>query len=156
MSDQSASSDLGMAPPPEPAPSTPITMDMSFDDAMLAKTQRLADPAWRDKYMNGDVGCKAEMDALMHALTPKQPQPSDPTSLEQAIDWLRERADIPESVATQIRDNVPVSAQEYRLAQQMKEKLFRDKSWVAKYLDGDRDAATQIALVNVILSSRVK
>ena len=95
------------------------------------------------------------MDALVQALTPKTPMPSDPSSVEQAIDFLRERADIPEQVADQLRKNMPVSAQEYRLAEQLKGKLFRDRSWVKKYLDGDREAATQIALVNVILSSRV-
>jgi hypothetical protein len=154
MSDQSASNDLGLQP--APAPAVPIVPDMSFDDAMLAKSQRLADPAWRDKYVAGDVGCKAEMDALMQALTPKRPQPTDPTSAEQAIDFLRERADIPENVADQIRNNEPVTFQERRLAEQMRAKLFRDKSWVQRYLDGDREAATQIALINVILSSRVK
>jgi hypothetical protein len=128
---------------------------MSYDDAALAKAQRLGDPAWRDRYMAGGIAEKAEMDALVQALTPKAPLPSDPTSVETAIDHLRAHADIPEEVAQQLRDNKPVSIAEYRLAEQMKVKLFRDKAWVQRYLDDDRQAATEIALVNIILSSKV-
>jgi hypothetical protein len=119
MTDQPASvaNDLGLTTPTAQPSTTPVVPDMSFDDALLAKNQRMADPAWRDKYLAGDVGAKAEMDALVQALTPKQPMPSDPSSVEQAIDFLRERADIPEQVADQLRKNMPVSAQEYRLAQ---------------------------------------
>ena len=58
-------------------------------------------------------------------MTPKTPVPADPSNVEQAF------------------------------AEQLKGRLFADKSWVRKYLDGDREAATQIALVNVILSSKV-
>jgi hypothetical protein len=147
--------DLGMAPPAAPSPATPVTPDMSYDDAMAAKTRLLGDASWRARYVDGDVNAKAEMDALMVALTPKQPVPSDPASVEQAIDFLRERADIPEAVAQQLRDNRPVTMLERKLCEQMKGRLFADKAWVKRYLDGDRDAARQVAMINIILSSRV-
>ena len=59
--------DLGLtAPAAQPSP-TPVVPDMSFDDAMIAKNQRMADPSWRDKYLAGDVGAKAGMEALVQA-----------------------------------------------------------------------------------------
>jgi hypothetical protein len=71
-----AANDLAITAPAQSSPAAPVTADMPFDDALLAKNQRIADPAWRNKYMAVDVGCKAEMDALVQALTPKQPMPS--------------------------------------------------------------------------------
>ena len=75
--------DLGIAPAPAPtAPATPVVPNMSYDDAPVAKSQRMADPGWRGRYMKGGIAEKAEMDHLMAALSPRQPMPSDPSSVE--------------------------------------------------------------------------
>jgi hypothetical protein len=144
--------DLGIAPAPAPtAPATPVVPNMSYDDAPVAKSQRMADPGWRGRYMKGGIAEKAEMDHLMAALSPRQPMPSDPSSVEQVIDHLRERANISEQVANQIRQNLPISAPE-----QLKDRLFRDREWVKRYLDGGIQEAETMALINVNLSLPVR
>jgi hypothetical protein len=72
------------------------------------------------------------------------------------IDHARSRADISEEVAQQIREGRPVSQTERRLAEQHKEKLFRDKAWIARYLDGGRAEATELMLVNIVLAAPVR
>ena len=144
--------DLGIAPAPAPtAPATPVVPNMSYDDAPVAKSQRMADPGWRGRYMKGGIAEKAEMDHLMAALSPRQPMPSDPSSVEQVIDHLRERANISEQVANQIRQNLPISAPE-----QLKDRLFRGREWVKRYLDGGIQEAETMALINVNLSLPVR
>jgi hypothetical protein len=101
--------------------------------------------------MKGGIAEKAEMDHLMAALSPRQPMPSDPSSVEQVIDHLRERANISEQVANQIRQNLPISAPE-----QLKDRLFRDREWVKRYLDGGIQEAETMALINVNLSLPVR
>ena len=38
----------------------------------------------------------------------------------------------------------------------MKAKFFRDKAWVQRYLDGGREEATKLAMINIILSLPVR
>jgi hypothetical protein len=111
----------------------------------------MADPGWRRRYMKGGIAEKAEMDHLTAALSPRQLMPSDPSSVEQVIDHLRERANISEQVANQIRQNLPISAPE-----QLKDRLFRDREWVKRYLDGGIQEAETMALINVNLSLPVR
>lgn len=101
--------DPGVAAP------TPSAPEMPYDEALSRKQERLADPVWRDKYYNGDVECRAEMDRIVRGLTPKQ-SVTDPASIEDLIDTWRSRADIPESVADQIRTQMPVSPSERKFA----------------------------------------
>ena len=67
------------------------------------------------------------------------------------IDHLRERANISDQVANQIRQNLPISAPE-----QLKDRLFRDREWVKRYLDGGIQEAETMALINVNLSLPVR
>jgi hypothetical protein len=141
------------------APNGPVAdllPQMSPEAATSKKNELFANQEWRNKYYNGDATARSEMDAIVRALTPAQPAPADPSSREQFIDWIRNYAEISEEVAEQIRSDRPVSAHEHRLAQQRKETMMRDKEWCKLYLDNDRDARTEMALVNIILSSRVR
>jgi hypothetical protein len=83
---------------------------MSFDDALLAKSQRMADPV--RACTRASISARQPTSPAKYFdrhCTPKEPLPSHPSNVEQAIDFLRERADIPEQVADQLRKNMPVS-----------------------------------------------
>jgi hypothetical protein len=61
-----------------------------------------------------------------------------------------------EDVLEQVRAGKPVSEQEYTLAQHKKTSLMQDKAWVAKFLDGDQDARRTMAMISIILGSKIK
>ena len=45
--------------------------------------------------------------------------------------------------------------EERRNALFAKERNFKDKAWVQRYLDGDRAANSEMTLINITLASRV-
>ena len=49
----------------------------------------------------------------------------------------------------------PVNADERQRALEMKDQLFRDKKWVAAYLDGSRFENSQMVNLNLVLSAKV-
>jgi hypothetical protein len=61
-----------------------------------------------------------------------------------------------EDVLEQVRSGKPVSEQEYTLAQHKKTSLMQDRAWVQKYLDGDQDARRTMAMISIILGSKIK
>jgi hypothetical protein len=63
---------------------------------------------------------------------------------------------ISDAVADQIRNDLPVSPAEYKLASQRKDQLFRDQAWIGRYNAGDRQAVNDLALINIILASRIR
>jgi hypothetical protein len=64
-------------------------------------------------------------------------------------------ADLPPEVVQQLRDQTPVSPQEYERATQEKARLMKDREFTKRLLDGGRAENTRWALVNIILGSRV-
>jgi hypothetical protein len=140
---------------PGPSPTAPV-QEMSFDQAVSLKAELMGNAEWRDKYYNGDPTARQQMDAIVRGLTPKQGGPGDPSSAEEAIDFLRQRADISDEVAQMIRTRMPISPQERRMTEQLKERLFADKAWVKRYLDGGREEQNTMAMINVNLSAPVR
>jgi hypothetical protein len=72
---------------------------------------------------------------------------------EAAIDAYRQTADIGEPVAEMIRRNTPVSKAEKREAELTWQRLQMDKEWVQRWMKGDRECRTQVALLSIIRGS---
>ena len=65
------------------------------------------------------------------------------------------KASLDESVWRWAAAGGPVNADERQRALEMKDQLFRDKKWVAAYLDGGRLEASQLVNVNLVLAAKV-
>ena len=61
-----------------------------------------------------------------------------------------------EDILAQVREGKPVSAQEYELAEHKRTSLMSDKGFVQKYLDGDSESRRTMALISIILGSKIK
>jgi hypothetical protein len=72
------------------------------------------------------------------------------------IDALRKHADLPDKCWEQVAKNGPVAQFERDEALRTKERCMRDKSFVARYLDGSRDEANLMMQISLILASPVK
>ena len=116
----------------------------------------LADPAIRDKIMQGDVETRAEYDRVIRSLAFGQPPAAPENDRQAMVEHLRQHADISEAVADEIRSGRASSPWEYQQALRLREHLFQDQGWVEKYNKGDRRAQTEVALINVILSRPVR
>jgi hypothetical protein len=106
-------------------------------------------------HINGTQGI-----VIPESLLPKdadgKPLPVPPdSSIEARIATFRSFG-VDESVLQQVREGKPVSEQEYVLAQHKKTSLMQDRAWVQKYLDGDQDARRTMAMISIILGSKIK
>jgi hypothetical protein len=105
-------------------------------------------------HINGTQGI-----VIPESLSPKgedgKPLPPAPDpSVDIRISMWRSYG-VGEDVLAQVREGKPVSAQEYELAQHKRTALMSDRAWVGKYLDGDVKARRQMALVSIILGSKI-
>ncbi len=74
---------------------------------------------------------------------------------EQRVERWRAHADIPDAIAEQIRQNTPVSRAEYRMAEQEKKRMLADADFRKEYFSGNRAARLRMALVSIILGSKI-
>ena len=136
---------------PQPSDSLPA---ISYEQASSLKQELLANEEWRTKYVNGDIECRRQMDQIYRGLTTPPAAPVNPG--EAIVEHLRQYADISEDVADEIRSGRASTPYEYQRALELRDHLFQDEEWVQKYNKGDRRAHTQVALINSILSRRVR
>jgi hypothetical protein len=135
-------------------PDAPLTRETAA--ARLAEVK--ADPQYVKRYLDGGVAEKAEMSRLHQALT------NNTTTVLADIDdrSVRERQQVadtwrrfglPDEIAQQ---SGPVSKAEYDQAVNLKSQLMRDKEFVRRLYDGDRQAALQWGSLHKILAWPVK
>ena len=133
---------------------TPNTdQPMTVEAATARRAEMISDAGFTERYMAGGVPERDEMLKVSTALSIANSAESFAT--EQQIASLKSIADISDDVANEIRSGRAVTPQERQFALDLKAKLMRDRAWVAKYLDGDRECATKVALLSVVLSARV-
>jgi hypothetical protein len=144
-------------------PAAPATEAQLTREAAYAKRgELLKDPQFRERYLKGGAEEQRQMREVISGMTRFDLENVNDAAVarqaaerELAIDGLRRTADISDEVAQQIRDQSPVSRDEFKKAEQEKKRLMSDKEFVTKWLAGDRAARTRMALVSVILGSRI-
>jgi hypothetical protein len=163
----SASQDLALADAPPVTPS----------DAWAARARHLTDPEWKAAFEKGDPAKRTEMNRIMSSgirwgfgentnlanFDPKvaeqvAAQRADQVAVlrEQTIDDMRTRAAIPDDVAKMVREGQPVTAAEKRLASEERDRLFADAEWTKRWRAGDREAQSQLALLQIIRAAPLR
>jgi hypothetical protein len=84
---------------------------------------------------------------------PEGAVPSADAMLERTAEVFRSYG-VDEAVLAQ--RGQPVSQEEYNLAVHRKASLFRDKGFIARYMDNDREALKTMATLSIILGSKIK
>lgn len=145
------------APPSTVASSDVLGAQPSPEDARQMIKDRIADPDFRTRLLKQDPAAKQDWDAIHNAAFPPPPQVTleDAAQLpeyhearrqfeatENGIAALLKVADLTPAQQDEIRRRQPIAKAEQDWARKEIDRLKRDKSFVRKYLDGDRDAGT--------------
>jgi hypothetical protein len=141
-------------PQPPPAAEPPTFSFATPQEAAARKSELMKTPGFAQRFFDGDVSARREIDAINHALA----QVSDParTAREFEVAGMEGRYGITQRHLDDYRNGVPVTPEIRREAEGLKAALFRDRAWVAKYFDGDREAARQVDLLSLVLTAPVK
>ncbi len=129
---------------------------MTAEAATARRAEMVADPAFVERYLAGGVPEKAEMLRVSTALSVDPANSAQSFQTEQQIATLKNIADLSDDHIAEIRSGRAVTPEERTFAENLKSQLMRDKNFIQKYLDGDREAATKITLLSIILSARVQ
>jgi hypothetical protein len=78
-----------------------------------------------------------------------------PEGRENMVNTWANFCDLPPEVLQQVREQRPVSAAEFRLAQAERRRLMQDSEFVRQYLSGSRAARSRMALISIILGSQI-
>jgi hypothetical protein len=138
----------------EAAPSDLLPPELTPEAAGARIAELKVDPAFQEKYLSGEVTARAEFSRL-HTIVGKAPNES---ALHRASQFgaLKKNADLPEKMWAHVAENKPVAAFEREEALRAKERCMRDRSFVARYLDGSREEVSLMTQISMILASPVK
>src|SRR5580700_9796018 len=143
-----AAADL-LQPPPALTP----------DQAQAKKAELFGTKGFAERVARGDPEASKLWREVTRALRPPVDQSTDEgrqyEQNQNSLAILKAKADLPDEVWDWAAAKGPVSADEKLKAVQAKERLFRDRGWVAKYLDGDRAANSEMTRINLVLASRI-
>lgn len=140
-----------------PADAAPLTPETA--QARLAELK--SNSKFREAYLSGDPGAREEFKKVFAAMDART-NPASASAEDQefsrrlaALAPLRVKASLDEFVWRWTALGGPVNADERQRALEMKDQLFRDKKWVAAYLDGSRFENSQMVNLNLVLSAKV-
>jgi hypothetical protein len=157
MTTEATPADLALS---QPAPSPDITTGpLSREAAEALKAELFANPEWAERYFKGDKAAMADKERIDFALAPPPAVVNQGDEhrqqMEQTLADFRGLGLRPE-VIEEARQGAPVSQYEHDEVVGLKNRLFADQAWVARYMRGDREAARQMALMQIVLASPVR
>ena len=141
---------------PAPAATDLLPDHPTTPEAASTRIEELKkDSAFLERYLSGEVKAREEFTRL-HGLASKGAVNGDGIHRGMQIDALRKHADLPDKCWEQVAKNGPVYQHERDEALRTKERCMRDKSFVARYLDGSREEVSLMTQISLILASPVK
>lgn len=136
-------------------PSDLLPPELTPEGAGTRIAELKADPAFLERYLGGELKAKEEFGRL-HGIASKNPVNADGLHRSAQLSALQRHASLPPKMWEQVANNGPVYPHEREQALREKERCMRDRTWVAKYLDGARDEVSLMTQINLILASPVK
>jgi hypothetical protein len=124
------------------------------------RVELIGDPHLRNAYLSGDIEAQKRMKKVFAGLNPKVDlatvEGREYAARQEALTPLKMTSSLPAEFWDGLARGTPVTLAEREWALQTKEQCFRDKGWVRKVLDGDREATALKTRFNAIIASRVK
>src|SRR5580692_10240265 len=132
---------------------------MTVEAAQAKKAELFGKAGFAERVSSGDPEAVKQWREVLRALRPAV----DETTVEgrqyaknqDSLAILKAKADLPPAVWDHVAAGGPVSATEKEQAIFTKQRLFKDKAFIQRLLDGDRAANSEMTLVNMVLASRV-
>jgi hypothetical protein len=137
----------------EPGSSAAPAVPTDQAGASSRKSDLLANPEWRSKFLENDPAARAEMSAINRVLV--GPGPAEAPVEALVLDHAREIG-VSEAVVEQIQKGEPISQFEHDTVSRWKAAHLKDPAFLRKYFDGDYDARQKMFLANVTLSLPIK
>jgi hypothetical protein len=133
---------------------------MSVEVAARQRVKMLGDAGFRDRVVAGDPQATKQWRAVTRALLSPSVDQATAEGKQyaqrmDALSYFKAKADLSDAVYDQVAAGGPVSLKERQDAIFAKERYFKDKAWVRRYLDGDREANSQMTIVNMVLASPI-
>ena len=155
------------APPAPDAVLTPGASDtlapappMTVEQAQAKKAALFGTAGFAQRVLAGDPDATKQWKEVTAALSPKvelqtTQKTRDYAARMSGLSILKAKADLPDEVWDHVAAGGPVSPAEKEKAIFAKERLFKDKAWVKRYFDGDREANSTMTNINLILASKI-
>jgi hypothetical protein len=148
-----------------------IETPASATEAQIKLDTLIADPAWTDRFMNGDHIAKREFEALSGAadgastaedvvasvMGGKAPEfgNSEQRQMAVAVDSFREIG-IRDGVTTEFLSGKQVTPDEYQAVASWKKEHMGDAAFVKRFLDGGVKERQLMTIANMVLVNGVK
>ena len=136
----------------QPQPMTP-------EVAAVKRVELLGDPKFRERVLAGDPEANTQWKDVHRALNPLATPPAaagrEYNQRMSGLAVFRAKAQLPEIMYDHMAANSPVSLAEREEAQFAKQRLFRDRSFVERYLAGDVSANSELTRINFVLASPI-
>jgi hypothetical protein len=132
---------------------------MSVEVAARQRVKMLGDAGFRDRVARGDPEATRQWRAVTRALSLSVDEATAEgkqyAQRMAGLSYFKAKADLSDAVYDQVAAGGPVSLKERQDAIFAKERYFKDKAWVRRYLDGDRQANSEMTIINMILGSPI-
>ena len=152
---------------PAATPTLPVTDRQTREQAFATLRRAQFDSDYRAAALRGDKQVQAEIQAAQVAartsthmevcgVSVKLPGGEQPEARARELGSLQKFAYLPESTIGHWQRGEPCTAELQTWAKNFKARLFQDKSWTSKYLDGGQIENSQLAELLEILNSPTK
>jgi hypothetical protein len=122
------------------------------------RVELINSPRFREAYLSGDANAVKQIREVFAALAAKTDGTAEGrgyAARQEALTPLKMTSALPAEFWDGLARGTPVTLAERQWALETKEQCFRDKGWVRKVLDGDREATALKTRFNAIIASRV-
>lgn len=132
---------------------------MTPEQAAAKKVELFGKSGFAERVLAGDPDSVKQWREVTRALRPAVDQTTEEgraySRNMDSLSILKAKSDLPDAAWDHIAAGGPVSLAEREKALQAKERNFKDKAWVQRYLDGDRAANSEMTIINATIASRV-
>ena len=157
--------DAAAAAAPADTSTTPAISDllqpqvMTVEQAQAKRVEYLGKPGFAERVLANDPESVRAWKEIQVALNPKLDQSiqqnRDYTQRMNGLSILKAKADLPDAAWQWVASAGPVSLAERQKALQLKAQCMADRSFVEKYLSGERSATSTLTNINLILAAKV-
>jgi hypothetical protein len=132
---------------------------MTVEQAQAKRAELFGTAGFARRVAAGEPAAVKEWKSVTAALSPKVDQTTqegkDYAARMSGLSILKAKADLPDEMWDHAAAGGFVSPAEKEAAVFEKQRLFKDKAFIQRYLDGERAANSQMVRVNLVLSSKI-
>jgi hypothetical protein len=143
----------GAAPASTPAADSNGSEPLTYDGAIARKAELGRQPGFVDRWINGELTARKQVDEINAALHAGAP---DPNVILRAALIDPKRTTLKPNHIEDFVNGVPVTQAVHDECVSLKNSLMRDRVFLAKYFDGDVESIRKIETIGLVLAAPIK